>query len=467
MSPMDLKKEKGYRAFLLVCLGIFFLLYMMTLDLVGLPLSILRSYMPMLIFAVMGIGLYRGGYGRRSIYSLGLVFVLWYVFTRVLLGDYFLGRSFATVVDLCILYGFAFPFARLFGDGEKRRVLDILALVYVIFFGIMAWLGVYFSVTGTGFTMLLSREYFGLPEGSWRLQILGQNPNYSAVLLTLAFYLTLYLLVRYWKKRWIAPAIVAMIGCYWALALTDSRTSIIAFVLCFAYAAAVLASRIRISAKSLKALVIVAAAVLGLLISYKGMSASVNLMSKITVAIHQTQSEDIQGEEQAQDAEDFQLVEARDINLEGSNMSGRNRIYGAVLPVLRQNPKILLLGQMDASLMAKITEHIEIEYLHMHNSFLQVLMLLGIPGLLFALWLSLRLALVTVKLLFGKSAVEDKLLPLIPVSLLVVSLAESMVFVPWMSMSWSFVNFLFLMVSGYLLETGDRMKLSDLWKKDK
>lgn len=471
MNPTDLQKEKGYRGFLIAVLGIFFLMYMMTLDLIGLPLSILRSYAPILIFAVMGIGFYRGAYGRRNIFCLGLIFVLWYVVTRILLGDSFLGRSFVTVVDLCILYGFAFPFARLFGDGEKRRVLDILALVYVVFFAVMAWLSVYFSVTRTGVTMPLSGEYFGLPNGTWRLQILGQNPNYSAVLVTLAFFLTVYLLAGHWKKRWIAPAVLAMLGFYWALALTDSRTSIVAFVACFAYVAAVLASKIRLRSKALKTAVVVAAAVLGLLVSYKGIGLSIDVLSKMTVAITQPQIETSQADGQSQEAVqaqalgDYQLVAARDIKLDEANMSGRTNVYSSVIPALRQNPKILLLGQLDSNVMAKITEICGIEYQHMHNSFLQVLMLMGVPGLLFALWLTIRLALITIKLLFGKSSTADKLLPLIPVALLVMSLVETMVFVPWMSMCWSLVNFLFLMVSGYLMEIGQRVKFRDLLKR--
>ena len=459
---MELKREKGYRVFLLISLGIFSLLYLMTLDLVGLPLSILKAYVPALVFAVIGISLYRGDYGRCSIYGLGLLFLVWYVFTRIILSDYFLGRSFVNVVDLCVLYGFALPFAKLSGDGEKRRILDIFSLVYVVIFGIIAWISIVFAITGTGYTMPLSRQWFGLDSFSGRLQILGQNANPSAALMALGFFIAVYLLVRYRKRRWcIAPAVLALIGFYGALALTDARASIVAFLIAVGLLFAVIGSRIRISSPLLKGLVIAVMVVAGMLISHRGFGLALRVVNSLAVQVQMpAASDEVLGGEDANAAEEVvvPVLEARDLINSDVGLSGREDVYMAVIPTLRDNPSILLYGDLENSIMSKIQVYSGSEYLHMHNAFLQVLVLTGIPGLLFALWLTIRLALATLKLLFGTQPLDEKMLPMISVVMLVSSLVESYVFVPWMSMCWSQLNFVFLLFSGYLLETGDRYR---------
>ena len=466
--PEKLREDKKFRVAVTVGLVLFYLTYLQSLNSMGISMYIIKSYGPAVIFALLGIGLYRGSYGGKGIYYAGLLFVLWYLLTRVLLGNGLLTRSFVVLVEMSILYGLAFPFARLSGDTDRRKVLDVLALVFVVVLAAAAWLGVYFLVTGTGFYMPLSGEFYGKSPVHERLQVLGQNANHTAMLMNLGFFFTLYLLAGHFKKRWIAPAVLAMLGFYFALVLTNSRTSTIAFVICFGYAAGVLASRLPVVRRPWKAAVIVLVVLLALLASYKSMDVSMNLLTRAAAAHRAAVSQSLPVEENAEAAEESAaepLVNTREIELNLSSMSYRGDIYLAVLPVLRAEPDILLRGTMEDDMMSKIAAVCGYEYLHMHNSFLQVLMLLGIPGLLFALWLVLRGVLASLKLLFGKTRAAEKLLPLIPMALLITSMAESLVFVPWMNLCWSLVNFLFLMVAGYLIESGDKLSFCDVFGK--
>lgn len=447
------RRETKFRIFMIAVLFIFFVMYFMTLDAVGIPMYILKSYAPALIFSIIGIGFYRGVYKGKSIYILGIAFVLWYVVSRMFLGDAMLIRSFITVIDLSLLYGVALPFARNSGDGEKRRVLDAFALVYSLVFAILAWMSVYFAITGKSIAMPQSGYAFGISEG--RLQLLGQNPNHSAPLLALAFLMTIYLLAGHFKKWRIIPAVLALLGLYLALALTNSRTAMLAFSGCIGIAAAVLATHIRISKQWLKVVAVVLVLLAVIFLCYGGMSASLNMISRV----HDTQTPETT-------AEDVELAEqTREIDF--SNMSGRTRIYKAVIPACRDNPKALWTGRLDANVMTEVNVYQEYAQQHMHNSFLQVFMLLGIPGLLLILVLTVMVILSSLKLLFIAVPMAEKFLILVPCFLLVSSLVESLVFVPWANLMWSLLNFVFLVFCGYVLEAGGKYSFPMLFAKTK
>ena len=449
MNPLELRRDKACRIFYAGVLGLVYVMYMMTLDMVGIPSSILKSYAPILVFAVMGLGLYRGDYGGISLHSLGLVFVLWYVISRVFLGDGFLMRSFVTVMDLCVLYCVALPFVRLFGDGEKRRILDTLVLVYVLTLAVIAWMGIWFSLKHTGRTMPLSGQLFGLPEGG-QLQILGQKPGVSALLLAAAFYMGVYLLAARWKKYWVAPAIAVLLGLYLALALTADRLGILAFGICFAVLGGVLAARIRISSKVIKVAVVVFVCLLCLLAALLGTQLALDVLSRISAAVS--------GNEAAG------YVLAVNWNEQAKN-SAPGEIRAYLGQVLSQNPRLMLLGSHDTAVMTAFTQLTGTVYQQMHNSFLQVLMLMGIPGLLLALVLTAVVLWSALKLLLATAELGEQLLCLAPLVLLIGGMGESVLFVPWSSMSWSLLDFLFLLFCGYLLEAGKKYSIRDLLKK--
>ena len=86
-------------------------------------------------------------------------------------------------------------------------------------------------------------------------------------------------------------------------------------------------------------------------------------------------------------------------------------------------------------------------YNHMHNSFLQTLMLTGVPGLLAALWLTWRIVSALVRVLVvrgGGITPAQKLLVLLPAALIVQGMLEHYLFVD----SYSILNFLFFLFFG-------------------
>ncbi len=450
------KQSKRFHIALSAALFLFYVVYMLTLDTMGTSLYILRSYALIVSCFLLGAAVCRGDIELKSIWTVGILVIVWYILSRIFLKDSFLQRSTVTVADLVILYGVAFPYAHVSKDGDKRRMLDMLSLVYALTMTVLAWMSIYLAVTDKQIIMPLSGSGFGM-TASGRLQLLGQNPNHSAPLLALALFLVIYLLSRYRNKLWLIAGVPALLGLYAALALTASRTAIIAAVITAGYLALCLAGKLKQKKLWLKVLLMAAIAGAAMFIIYKGMDVCVSAMTGIANVL--------QGAAQAAGGIDSVAVE-RDMTIAIDNMSGRGRIYDAIFQILRQEPRVLLLGSYDADIATKISEVVNYNYLHCHNSFLQVLMLMGLPGLALILWLCVKLGLSVLKLLFAKdSTMAEKLLSLAPVYFLVSSLAESLVFVPWTNLSWSLLNFWFLLLSGYIIVAGNRYKLKDVFYK--
>lgn len=450
-NSLERMRSKRYYIVLSVALFLFYVVYMLTLDTMGLSLYILRAYAPLVVYVLLGCALYRGSIRLKSTWTVGLLMLLWYILSRIFLGDTFLQRSAVTVADLAVLYALAFPFAQVSGDGNKRRVLDILSLVYVLTMTVIAWMSIYLAVTGKSLTMPQSGYDFAMST-SGRLYMLGQNPNHSAPLLAMALFLALYLLSCYRNKLWLIPGVIVIVGLYGALTLTVSRTAFIAATATFGYLAGCLASKIKVKKLWLKTLVVAAIVLAGMLLAYKSLDWVKELLFLLASTV--------------QRGDLVFLAADRDMTIAVDNMSGRGMIYSAILQVLREEPKVLLFGNLDLDVAAKISEVANYTYQHCHNSFLQVLMLMGLPGLLLVLWICVKLGLSVLKLLFAKdSAMAEKLLALVPVYFLVSSLAESLVFVPWMNLGWSLLNFWFLLISGYIIVAGDRYKLKDVFYK--
>lgn len=451
-NGLEQKRSKRFHWVLSIALALFYVLYMLTLDTVASSLLILRGYGSMVVFLLLGGALYRGSLSLKSPATLGLVFILWYLLSRVFLGDTYLQRSAVTFADIAVLYGLALPFAALSNDGEKRQVLDILAVLFALTMAVLAWMSLYLAVTGNSILMPKSGFGFGMGSDS-RLAILGQNPNHSAPLMALGIFLTVYLLARYRNKWLLLPGLLGIVGMYGALSLTVSRTAFYGMVATSGVLAALMASRIPVKKNGVKALVIAAAAAVSMLIVYVGFNGSIRLLSGLAASAQGL-------------GNGVAMTSGRDMSVEVQNMSGRGAIYSAIFQTLREQPQILLRGNLDTDLMLRVSEIVGAEKLHCHNSFLQVLMYMGLPGLLIVLGLCVQLALSMLKLFFARnSTMAEKFLSLVPIYLLVSSLAESLIFVPWMNLCWSLLNFWFLLLCGYILVAGSRYKFRDVFYK--
>lgn len=396
--------------------------------------ALMQSYGAALIFALIGVCLCRRAYRSDRVYALGLVFAAWYALTRVLNGDHYLQYDYNQyrVVCMAATYGLAFPLAAMLGDEEKRRALDRVAAVLTAVIAAVCWLGVIAALRGEVITVPFFGSQFGIMEDG-RLYVLSQHPNFTAAFSLCGLCMLIYLVVSRWKLWVLIPAAAAGAGMFMALPLSDSRTGMIAFLLCVVIAAAVGFQRLPIPAKWRRIAGIACVVVLVAVVAVAGFGAAVKVVS--------TSNE---GE---------QAISQRSLLADLATLTGRTDVYAAVPATFAQHPLAMLKGFDELEMMPAVNDNVEMHYNHMHNSFLQTLMLTGVPGLLAALWLTWRIVSALVRVLVvrgGGITPAQKLLVLLPAALIVQGMLEHYLFVD----SYSILNFLFFLFSGYVVRLG-------------
>ena len=147
-----------------------------------------------------------------------------------------------------------------------------------------------------------------------------------------------------------------------------------------------------------------------------------------------------------------QAISQRSLLSFGTFLS-RTRAYAAVPGTFAQHPSALLKGFDELEMMAEVNRNTDVAFLysHMHNAYLQTLMLTGVPGLLMALWLSWRIISSAFRVLFARDsgiAPTQKLLISLPAALFLQAMLEHYLFVD----NYSILNFLFFLFSGYLVQ---------------
>lgn len=403
--------------------------------------ALMQSYGAALVFSMIGISLYRADFRTDRIYWVGLAFTAWYMLTRVLNGDHYLQYSYNQyrVVCMTATYSLAFPLAAMLGDEEKRRALDRIAVVLTAALAAVCWLGVIAALRGEVITIPFFESEFGIMEDG-RLWVLSQHPNFTAAASLCGLFMLIYLVVSHWKPWVLIPAAVAGAGLFMALPLSDSRTGMIAFLLGAVIAVAVGFQRLPIPAKWRRIVEIACLVLMVAVVAVAGFGAAVKVVSTTN------------------DGE--QVISQRSLLNDLSTLTGRTGVYGAVPATFAQHPFAIFKGFDELEMMAAVNKNVGIWYNHMHNSFLQTLMLTGVPGLLAALWLTWRIASATVRVLFargGEVSSAQKLLVLLPVALFVQGMLEHYLFVD----SYSILNFLFFLFSGYVVQLSRRVS----WKQ--
>ena len=123
---------------------------------------------------------------------------------------------------------------------------------------------------------------------------------------------------------------------------------------------------------------------------------------------------------------------------------------------LSQRPAALLIGFDELEFMPALNRNIVFDFSHMHNSFLQTLMITGLPGLAMALWMAWRVVSSAVRVLFARDcgiSAAQKLLVALPAALFLQGMLEHYLFVD----SYSILNFVFFLFSGYVVQLGARV----------
>ncbi len=403
--------------------------------------ALMQSYGAALAFAMIGICLYRGEYRADRAYGLGLALAAWYALTRVLNGDHYLQYDYNQyrIVSMAVTYGLAFPMAAMLEDEEKRHALDRIVAMLTVALSAVCWLGVIAALQGEVITIPFFNSQFGIMEDG-RLYVLSQHPNFTASISVSGLCMLIYLVVSRWKPWVLIPAVVGGAGLFMALPLSDSRTGMIAFIISVVIAAVIGFQRLSLPAKWRRIVEAVCLVAIVAIVAVVGFNATVKVVSTTN--------------------ESEQTISQRSLLADLTTLTGRTGVYGAVPATIAQHPLALLKGFDELEMMPAVNKNVDMQYNHMHNSFLQTLMLTGVPGLVLTLWLTWRIVSAAVRVLFeseGKIGPAQKLLVLLPAALFIQGMLEHYLFMD----SYSILNFLFFLFSGYVVRLGRQVT----WKQ--
>jgi len=386
-------------------------------------------------------------HGRRipRDYWVGAGVVVWFAISRVLLGGGSLGQLWTSLCLLALVYLLAFPYAFATGASCRKGLVAVAAVFFVVqfFFALLGLLGV---VTGTLIEFSLEEAYFGplYQYGETRLW-LTRHPNISAEYLFIALLAGLWLMCTI-KRRWmVLPWLFASACMYACIALSGSRTVMIQTALAAGGAAFVGALNLPIQKRAGKWFAAGAAGVLTTVVAFVGFDLALHVCNLVVTWLPRALAETVE------------LVQAMP-ERQGGNLltfNSRTNIWAGVVRMLWENPRVLLLGMPEAEMAGMLESYTFAQIAHTHNSFLQTTVVMGLPGLLAALYFTLRAVWASLRLVFCHvhSTFGDKLLAVALLTMLVCTLMECYLFTTF-ELLFSFVFFLLL---GYVLETDRKL----------
>lgn len=411
---------------------------------------------PYPIAAVVLCWLVRGEYKARPVYWLGAAFVVWFGVTRVLLDHIFTRQPYYFLLEIAIIYIFIFPLARSLGTSKRLYALDLLAAALILVVTFNSVVGLTTVIINEVKHILAGYHWYGLSGG--RLYILSLNPNIASPFIVLSIVLTLYLLLRY-KKRWvwIIGGLMMVIN-YLTLSATASRASNLALSAAGAVVAAVGAARLLKRHFRGRAAVIAAITAAMIALCTWGFDLGAQLLN-CGATVYERHAQTVQTlpeesvlDETEQSAETAELIMER----EPSGSNGRMAMYRSFFAYLRDHPAVLLYGEdyLTVRMMTRYDSDNPLA-IHLHNAFFQTLAETGVPGLALILAICVFLLIYSLRILFSpERSAAEKMLPVLLLVLIVDSLAESPLFVPYDEATNSFFNLFFFLVAGYVVELG-------------
>lgn len=404
-------------------------------------------------------------------------FLIWVLLSRWFNGDVYLFIDFELVLNVLIAFLF-FAVPGILGKKEREALLDLISVLYCGFFFVGVLAGLFVYITNT---------YIHLPpENTW-ISIRQEGTLYSLNLfstmrllgvarLFLAFMLFGYQFHKRKNRVFRFGILLAMAVVYIAIALCHSRTTQIAIsgiaamyamLICMRYLKAKLPIRVICTGLAAMAALVLCYCSFDLCNSmvssahnavapvfeayYNGLENKPNeeyfglrentehylIEEKEKLKEQQAELEAIGEETSLLIEEDIGLTANDSRKLAGNwTFTGRTEIWHAGLLVTLRDPVRLLLGDLSKDLMTIVNTVLRELYpavkeykLHMHNSYMQTLMLTGLPGLLLVVLWTVLLLKKMIKLFFSKEYGFAAKIPVLAIAgFLVIALSESFLF---------------------------------------
>ena len=289
-------------------------------------------------------------------------------------------------------------------------------------------------------------------DGS-RLFAMG-HPNICATLLMISMVFCAGLALKS-RKLWVKIGLVVlMLAQFFALSLTNGRTTIILTCLLLGgIAFCVIRGRgWKRAALALLATVVVMAAAFGASRAIYGWNQN-RLIQLQKPAISTTEAAAPQTETEtdapALVSNEYQGTLSGDLK----TLNGRTFIWRYAIDGLQENPQVKLIGTEYVDVI--LSRYNPLPLYHTHNSWLEALYRMGLPGLAAALVITVLAVWSALVVLWRNTDLWKSCVALLTLSLLGCAMLEPYLFV--VDVSYFYLDFLFLMCLGYLC----------LWRKEK
>lgn len=388
---------------------------------------------PMIVAAVALLLASRHAMLPKAFYLLATLFV-WLLFSCAVNGDPYLVYNHTFIQYLFTgMIGFFLVIPTL-RNGRPEDGFRRLATLYCLLMLLLAGLGLFSALTGTPIQTQLSDR--AIYVASNRLYFFQYHPNEAASAMTIGAMLLLYLALqsRSWPLKVLQVLGALLLGI--VIALTGSRTSMILTALSFgAFAFWMVWSRpvrrARWARWPLSLAVFSAVALLGYLFIAQSIGVVASLTLKIETVTHPVAASEAAasaeietGAPRAAQTEVVHMYAARQQFQDLGTLNMRQEIWQTGLDYLKENPKALLFGVPD-NVISRIPASAGRPESHMHNAYLEMLLMGGIPGILLYLGYLAIVLRACWRLAFRKeSTLAHRLLAVIPVLIALNGLTE-------------------------------------------
>ncbi len=360
--------------------------------------SLLYGYGLYLFVVLAAFYLYFHGLRDGWEIRLAVAFVLWHALSRILLGDVVLEKEGYLVMKgplmVCML-----SVGLVLSRKQRRRFLHIFGGAAAIFFTLLGLMDLYSYVTRKDLVYARTDVITGIVHG-FRMQILGYHPNTVGFWYLLSSALLVYLFLDCRRKAWRIPLAVMLLIHYLTLATTFSRNSELNFSACAGLLAALLLEKkLRVRKKTVRAALLVLTALLAGFLCFKGFGFGTGMLGKIHESLKHptvtaTAAEPTTAERRPDHATPVMLsfpvrtLSASDTEIPFqdprslTNDSQRFLIYKTVPEIFRQEPMRLLRGCFFDERLSISNPLLPENKTMLHDSWLEILNYMGIPGLL-------------------------------------------------------------------------------------
>lgn len=377
-------------------------------------------------------------YRERERLAIGMrplaAMVIWTFLTCILNGDYYLTYNRQFMLGVVLAVGVCYPALLVMPQLRRERWLLIISTVLVGLLTLLCWLSFYAVLTRT----LIQSPFGGQPLGidpaigDGRLYVFGEHPNGMACIFSIGLFLAIYLFFRIPKLWSRILCVIAMLSLFSGVAMTLSRT-VAGTISAGAGLLTVLCTlRVcRISRKSLRVLVCISAAIVTIFLTFAAYQLTVDAMAGLSAQ-----------------AEGMETLAVRDFTEELGTLNKRDEIWMAGLRKIRERPVTLLIGMLDSQV-SRLPGNMlgRNDAFHMHNTYLEILMVTGLIGLGLALWFMVTLALACIRLYFRAGVpFAARVLAIIPFMLMLNGMLEAYPF-----LGGRLMDMLFFVIAGAVI----------------